>query len=245
MLKRLTAQLASAAALTTLAACGTATSSTGAPTSDTSAKDTQPPASTPASPSASTSTAASGACTYSPDAQGAAKKVNPPPSKPTVKGKVDVTMKTTLGDLHATLDAGKTPCTVNSFVSLAKQGFYDNTPCHRLTTAGIFVLQCGDPTGQGTGGPGYTVPDELSGKETYGPGTLAMANTGQPNSGGSQFFIVYKNTPLPPSYAVFGKVDKAGVKTVAKAAKKGTDNAFGQGDGHPKVKSVINSVTVG
>jgi len=245
MLKRLPALFVSAAALTVLAACGTAASSTGAPTSSTSAKDTTSPSSTPTGPGTSASPAAGGDCAYTPDAQGAAKKVNPPPSKPTVSGKVAVTMKTTLGDLHATLDATKTPCTVNSFVSLAKQGFYDNTPCHRLTIAGIFVLQCGDPTGQGTGGPGYTVPDELSGQETYGPGTLAMANAGQPNTGGSQFFIVYKSTPLPPQYAVFGTVDAAGVKAVSAAAKKGTDNAFGQGDGHPKVKSVIQSVRVG
>ncbi len=107
------------------------------------------------------------------------------------------TIATSVGTLEATLDADKAPCTVNSFVSLAKQGFFDNTPCHRLTTAGIYVLQCGDPTGTGTGGPGYTIPDEFSTTDTYGPGTLAMANTGQPNSGGSQFFIVYKNTPLP------------------------------------------------
>ena len=151
------------------------------------------------------------------------------------------------GLIGAKLDADKTPCTVNSFVSLAKQGFFDKTPCHRLTAtpATIFVLQCGDPTGTGTGGPGYTIPDELSGNETYGPGTLAMAKTQQPNSGGSQFFIVYRNTPLPPNYTVFGQVDAAGLKAVRKVAKQGTDNAFGDGDGHPKVPVTIDSVTVG
>jgi peptidyl-prolyl cis-trans isomerase B (cyclophilin B) len=134
---------------------------------------------------------------------------------------------------------------VNSFVSLARQGFFDKTPCHRLTTVSIYVLQCGDPSGTGTGGPGYTIPDELSGDETYGPGTLAMANIGQPNSGGSQFFIVYQNTPLPPQYTVFGQVSPAGIRAVRKIAKQGTDNAFAQGDGHPKVPVTLQQVTVG
>jgi peptidyl-prolyl cis-trans isomerase B (cyclophilin B) len=179
------------------------------------------------------------------DPQAATRKVNPPPETPDVQGKVHVTMKTSIGTLDATLDADKAPCTVNSFVSLARQGFFDKTPCHRLTTAqtGIFVLQCGDPSGTGTGGPGYTIPDELSGTETYGPGTLAMANTGQPDSGGSQFFIVYRDTPLPPKYTVFGQLAPAGVKAVQKVAKQGTDDAFGQGDGHPKVSVNLESVT--
>ncbi|HEY2877852.1 peptidylprolyl isomerase [Nocardioides sp.] len=186
-------------------------------------------------------------CDYPDAPQGATGNVSKPPSTPDVQGTVDVTMTTSIGSIGAKLDADKTPCTVNSFVSLARQGFFDKTPCHRLTTtpATIFVLQCGDPTGTGTGGPGYTIPDELSGNETYGPGTLAMAKTQQPNSGGSQFFIVYQNTPLPPNYTVFGQVDAAGLKAVQKVAKQGTDNAFGDGDGHPKVPVTIDSVTGG
>jgi len=186
-------------------------------------------------------------CDYPSAPQGATRKVTPPPQTPDVSGTVDVTMKTSIGTLDATLDADKTPCTVNSFVSLAKQGYFDNTPCHRLTTqpSSIFVLQCGDPSGTGTGGPGYTIPDELSGHETYGAGTLAMAKTDQPNSGGSQFFIVYQDTPLPPDYTVFGRVDPAGVKAVQKIAKKGTDNANGPGDGHPTVSVTLDSVTAG
>ena len=186
-------------------------------------------------------------CDYPDAPQGATGNASKPPSTPDVQGTVDVTMTTSMGSFGAKLDADKTPCTVNSFVSLAKQGFFDKTPCHRLTAtpATIFVLQCGDPTGTGTGGPGYTIPDELSGNETYGPGTLAMAKTQQPNSGGSQFFIVYQNTPLPPNYTVFGQVDAAGLKAVRKVAKQGTDNAFGDGDGHPKVPVTIDSVTVG
>ncbi len=187
------------------------------------------------------------ACSYPTDPQGAAKKVNPPPSVSTVSGSVPATLVTTIGTWKATLDATQAPCTVNSFVSLAKQGYFDHTPCHRLTTApsGIYVLQCGDPTGTGTGGPGYTIPDELSGKETYGPGTLAMANTGAPNSGGSQFFVVYKKTGLPPHYTVFGHLTAAALQTVQKTAAKGTDNAFGVGDGHPKVKVDLLRVTTG
>jgi peptidyl-prolyl cis-trans isomerase B (cyclophilin B) len=186
-------------------------------------------------------------CDYPDDPQAATRQVDPPPGTPDVHGKVPVTLQTSIGTLDATLDADRTPCTVNSFVSLARQGFFDKTPCHRLTTspATIFVLQCGDPSGTGTGGPGYTIPDELSGKETYGPGTLAMANTGQPDSGGSQFFIVYQNTPLPPDYTVFGQVDPAGVKAVQKMAKQGTDDAYGDGDGHPKVTVTLESVTAG
>ena len=194
-----------------------------------------------------TGSASTVTCDYPADAQGAAKKVEAPPATPTVSGTVDATIATSAGTLNATLDADKAPCTVNSFVSLAEQGYFDNTPCHRLTTAKtqIFVLQCGDPTGTGTGGPGYTIPDEFSPSDTYGPGTLAMANTGQPNSGGSQFFIVYEQTPLPPSYTVFGTISPAGVKAVQKVAAKGTDNAFGQGDGHPKEKVTITKVTTG
>jgi peptidyl-prolyl cis-trans isomerase B (cyclophilin B) len=186
-------------------------------------------------------------CDYPAAPQAATRTVDPPPETPDVQGKVPVTMRTSIGVLEATLDADRTPCTVNSFVSLARQGFFDDTPCHRLTTAetNLFLLQCGDPSGTGTGGPGYTIPDELSGDETYGPGTLAMANTGHPDSGGSQFFIIYRTTALPPQYTVFGQVDAAGLKAVRKVAKQGTDDAYGAGDGHPKVAVTLDTVTTG
>jgi peptidyl-prolyl cis-trans isomerase B (cyclophilin B) len=232
-LVRRTLPVAVVVLLPLLAACGGGASSTAA---DGGAQ----------SPSKTQSSSSSGvACDYPDAPQGKTGHASKPPSTPTVQGQVTVTMKTTIGDLGATLDADTAPCTVNSFVSLAQQGFFDNSPCHRLTTAesGIYVLQCGDPTGTGTGGPGYTVPDELSGNETYGPGTLAMANTNQPNTGGSQFFIVYKTTPLPSTYTVFGHLDAAGLAHVQKAARAGTDNAFGAGDGHPKVTVTIDSVT--
>ncbi len=235
VLRRCAVPVAALVLLPMLAACGGGDSSTAA---DPGAQ----------SPSQSQSTSTSNvSCDYQDDPQGATGKVDKPPSSPDVQGKVTVTLATSIGTLDATLDADTAPCTVNSFVSLAKQGFFDKSPCHRLTVAPstIFVLQCGDPTGTGTGGPGYTVPDELSGKETYGPGTLAMANTGQPDTGGSQFFIVYQDTPLPPQYTVFGHLEAGGVQDVQKAAAKGTDNAFGQGDGHPNESVTINGVTVG
>ncbi len=220
VLTRLAACAAALVLVPTLAACGGGTSSTAA---------------TGGTP-----------CSYPADTAGqAARKVDPPPSSTTLHGSVPLTLDTSVGTLKATLDATAAPCTVSSFVSLAKQGYFDNTPCHRLTTSGIYVLQCGDPTGTGTGGPGYTVPDELSGTETYGPGVLAMANTGQPNSGGSQFFIVYADSSahLGQLYTVFGKLDSSSVKTVQKVASKGTDNATG--DGQPKEKVTITKATTG
>ena len=234
MLTRLASAAAIVALVPALSACGGSSSSSVA---------VDPAAGSP--PTASGSTGDT--CDYPSDPQGAARKVDPPPATPTATGSVQATIETTAGTLDATLDADKAPCTVNSFVSLAEQGYFDNTPCHRLTTAAtqIFVLQCGDPTGTGTGGPGYTIPDEFSPNDTYGPGTLAMANTGQPDSGGSQFFIVYQQTPLPPKYTVFGHISPAGVKAVRKVAAKGTDNAFGQGDGHPKEQVTITRVTTG
>lgn len=220
---RLGAVLATLVAVSALAGCSGGSST---------AKDTSP-----------TTRAATGpACTYSSDGRPAAKKVALPPDHAAVSGAEDVTISTSAGDIKATLDADKTPCTVNSFVSLADQGYFDKTPCHRLTTQGIYVLQCGDPTGTGSGGPGYSFPDELSGHEKYGPGTLAMANAG-PDTNGSQFFIVYADTQLPPSYAVFGKIDAAGLKVVQGIAAKGTDN--GTPDGAPKEKVEISTVKAG
>ncbi|GAB3789028.1 peptidylprolyl isomerase [Nocardioides ungokensis] len=222
MLKRPLSVLAAAAAVLALAGCSSDDSSS-------TVADTAP-----------TRSATGPACSYSSDGRPPAKKVSLPPDHATVTGDEAVTLKTNAGDIKATLDASSTPCTVNSFVSLADQGYFDSTPCHRLTTQGIYVLQCGDPSGTGAGGPGYQFDDELSGKETYGPGTLAMANAGA-NTNGSQFFIVYGNSPLPPSYTVFGKVDAAGLKVVQAIADKGT--ADGGPDGAPKDKVEIESVT--
>ncbi len=104
------------------------------------------------------------------------------------------------------------------------------------------MLQCGDPTGTGAGSPGYRFAEELTGKETYPAGTLAMARTSQPSSQGSQFFLVFGDTQLRPDYTVFGTIDAAGVKALAALAAQGTDNSEGVGVGRPVAPAVITSV---
>ena len=179
-------------------------------------------------------------CQY-PEGAPAETEVDPPADRAAYTGEVPVTIETSVGDIEATLDADSAPCTVNSFTSLASQGYFDGTSCHRLTTEGIFVLQCGDPAASGMGGPGYSFPDELDREETYGPGTLAMANSG-PDTNGSQFFIVYGDSPLDPAYTVFGEVSEEGIAVVEQVAAEGTDT--GAGDGAPKTPVEITSVTV-
>jgi peptidyl-prolyl cis-trans isomerase B (cyclophilin B) len=167
------------------------------------------------------------------------------------KAKYAMSLTTNEGGISIAMDAAKTPRTVNSFKSLADKGFFDGTKCHRLTTQGIFVLQCGDPKGDGSGGPGYTIPDEnltalgkagADGSVTYPAGTVAMANTGQPDSGGSQFFLVYKDSKLPPGYTPFGTMDDKGLKAVQDVAKAGV--AGGVQDGAPKKAVTIEKATV-
>jgi peptidyl-prolyl cis-trans isomerase B (cyclophilin B) len=150
---------------------------------------------------------------------------------------------TNCGTIIVSLFGGKAPHTVNSFAFLAGRGYFNDTPCHRLTTQGIFVLQCGDPTGSGAGGPGYTIPDENLKGATYPAGTVAMANTGQPHTGGSQFFFVYANTSLPPQYTPFGHIT-AGLSVLQRIARAGSDNTNGSGDGHPNQAVVIESFGV-
>jgi len=161
--------------------------------------------------------------------------------------KYTLKLDTTCGEIDVAMKASAAPHTVNSFEFLAGQGYFDHTKCHRLTTQGIYVLQCGDPTGMGTGGPGYTIPDEnLKDKSLkdniYPAGTVAMANTGQKNSGGSQFFLVYKDSQLPPNYTPFGTVSKAGMKVLQKIAKAG--ESTGMGDGAPNATVVIDKASV-
>jgi peptidyl-prolyl cis-trans isomerase B (cyclophilin B) len=152
------------------------------------------------------------------------------------------TVETNCGTIVLSLDAKAAPHTVNSFAFLAGEHFFDSTPCHRLTTAGIFVLQCGDPTGSGGGGPGYEIPDEnLKGAE-YPAGTVAMANAG-PDTGGSQFFLVYKDTApgaLQPNYTPFGRIVE-GLDVLRAIAEQGSNPP---GDGAPVQPVVIESFTV-
>jgi peptidyl-prolyl cis-trans isomerase B (cyclophilin B) len=149
------------------------------------------------------------------------------------------TIKTNCGTIVVALDGKNAPHTVNSFSFLAGKGYFDNTPCHRLTTSGIYVLQCGDPTGTGTGGPGYQFKDENLNGAKYPAGTVAMANAG-PNTNGSQFFFVYADTQLPPSYTPFGTV-KSGLDVLQRIAKAGSNPP---GDGAPTQPVVIESFTV-
>jgi peptidyl-prolyl cis-trans isomerase B (cyclophilin B) len=158
-------------------------------------------------------------CEYpaSQDDQGAPRGLGKPPSTAALAGTVDGTIKTSLGDLKVELDAGKAPCTVNSFAFLAEKKFYEKSKCHRLTDGGLSVLQCGDPTGTGSGGPGYRYANENTKDAKYTRGTLAMAHSQMPDSNGSQFFIVYKDSELPPEYTVFGKIT-SGMEIVDKVA---------------------------
>jgi peptidyl-prolyl cis-trans isomerase B (cyclophilin B) len=162
-------------------------------------------------------------------------------------GTVNITMKSTAGDIPITLDRALAPCTVNSFIELSKQGFFTDTECHRLGTEGLQMLQCGDPTGTGTGGPGYTFKDEVFPELKYGRGILAMANSGA-DTNGSQFFMVYGTAELPASYTVFGSISDAGLAVLDKVAKDGVDPASAaqsqDGTGKPKTPVKFTAVTV-
>lgn len=231
MLKRLLAATATLACLSLLASCGNEGDSTA---TDSAASDSTGDATSSVS------------CEYVEDGSEPAKPVDPPPSEATVSGQVAVTFQTTLGDISGTLDADATPCTVNSFVSLAKQGFFDETPCPRMATSPDFgILQCGDPSGTGSGGPGYSYADELTGDETYQAGTLAMANAGA-DTNGSQFFFVFNDSPgLTPKYNVFGSVDEAGLKLLTDAAQDGDDGSHPAGGGVPNSGPIdITGVTL-
>jgi peptidyl-prolyl cis-trans isomerase B (cyclophilin B) len=182
-------------------------------------------------------------CTYTPSGT-AARKVGVPPAKPAFKGaKYQATIKTNRGTIVLDLLNHEATCTVNSFIYLAAKHYFNNSPCHRLTTAGIYVLQCGDPTGTGSGGPGYKFANENLTGAKYTQGTVAMANAG-PGTNGSQFFLVYRNSlTLPASYTPFGEI-VSGLGIIQNVAKAGTDNSNGNGDGHPKEKVTIESVTI-
>ncbi|MFC4373878.1 peptidylprolyl isomerase [Nocardia halotolerans] len=149
------------------------------------------------------------------------------------------TLETTCGTIALELDAAAAPRTVNSFVFLAGEGYFDHTRCHRLTTDGIYVLQCGDPTATGRGGPGYQFDDENLAGAVYPAGTVAMANAG-PGTNGSQFFLVYRDTHLPPNYTPFGRVT-AGMEALTTVANAGVRT--GGPDGAPVADVVFNTVT--
>lgn len=229
MRKRLLVLPVVAVLLAGLAACSTNSAPAAKPAASTS---------TSTSTSASSTVTQSGTCSY-PASGTPAKPASAPSSEPALAK--TATLSTSAGDVTITLDGDKTPCTVNSFVSLIAQGYFDGTKCHRLTTQGIFVLQCGDPSGSGAGGPGYSFADETSPDMSYPTGTVAMANAG-PDTNGSQFFLVYDDsTGLPPDYTVFGHMDEASVAVVQAIAAKGV--AGGRQDGAPAEAVTITSAT--
>jgi peptidyl-prolyl cis-trans isomerase B (cyclophilin B) len=135
------------------------------------------------------------------------------------------------------------PCTTYSFRFLAQRGYFDGTHCHRLTTQRIFVLQCGDPTGTGSGAPGYQFNDENLTGATYPAGTVAMANAG-PNTNGSQFFIVWKDTKLSPAYTPFGQLTGGSLAVLQRIAAAGDDSQNGPGDGYPARYTVFLHVQI-
>jgi cyclophilin family peptidyl-prolyl cis-trans isomerase len=173
----------------------------------------------------------------------AARSVNPPAATQVpASGTVTYVLTMTEGKVTITLDRAAAPCTAQSFASLADQKFFDQTACHRLVDSTIFVLQCGDPTGSGSGGPGYTFADETDGTESYTAGTVAMANGG-PNTNGSQFFLVYQDsTSLPADYTVFGRMNTASLSVVDRMAAEGQDGSNPAGGGKPNNPSEILSV---
>jgi peptidyl-prolyl cis-trans isomerase B (cyclophilin B) len=171
-----------------------------------------------------------------------ARNVGKPLSGASTVAAYTATLNTSQGTVTLKLNAAKAPCTVNSFVFLAGKKYFDGTTCHRLTTAGIFVLQCGDPTATGSGGPGYQFADENLKGAAYPAGTVAMANAG-PGTNGSQFFLVYKDTTLGPHYTPFGTIG-SGLDVIAKIAAAGSDESNGPGDGKPKLPANISHLTI-
>jgi peptidyl-prolyl cis-trans isomerase B (cyclophilin B) len=187
-----------------------------------------------------------GTCDFTADTTGNPdlKDVGTPPAEVPTSGTVDLTMTTNFGAIGLALDQAKAPCASASFVYLTQQKFFDGTTCHRETDSeGLKVLQCGDPSGTGRGGPSYTFPTQVTGAETYPRGTVAMANSGQ-GTDGSQFFLVFGDSQLPPNYTVVGTVDAAGLDVLDKIAANGNNGANGPGDGAPNQPVTITSMTV-
>lgn len=185
------------------------------------------------------SASAASACAYTPDGK-AARNVGTPSGDVSRLRPYAATLRTNHGVLVFEAETTKAPCTTHSFAYLAGREYFDGTTCHRLTTAGIFVLQCGDPTGTGSGGPGYRFADENLAGAVYPAGTVAMANAG-PGTNGSQFFLVYEDTRLPPHYTPFGKITR-NAHVLDEIARKGTKD--GGGDGAPRQEVTVDSVRI-
>ena len=173
----------------------------------------------------------------------AAPAVDLPNAGITESNKATISFTTTQGEIVIETTPSLAPLTVNAIAALAQKNYFDNTICHRLTTEGIFVLQCGDPTGTGTGGPGFNIPDENlpeAVENNYPAGTVAMANAG-PGTSGSQFFLVYQDTTLGPDYTIWGSITSGLdiLQTIASAGVVG-----GGADGAPVTGVTIESTKV-
>ena len=151
----------------------------------------------------------------------------------------EATLTTNLGEITIALNAAATPITVNNFVSLARKGFYDKTTFHRVIKG--FMIQGGDPKGDGTGGPGYRFDDESFSGE-YTRGTIAMANAG-PNTNGSQFFIMHADYPLPKNYVIFGSVIR-GMEVVDSIATAPTKTGLSGENSTPVTPVVVSKVVI-
>ena len=190
-------------------------------------------------------TAATAKCTYVADSTSQGGPGVPTDTTPSNTGKIKLKVATTQGNMVFTLDRSLAPCAVNSWDHLVTAGFFSNSPCHRLTTSTLKVLQCGDPTGTGTGGPGYTFDEEKPTKsDPYPKGAIAMANSGSQGTTGSQFFICYESCSdaLSNDYSLVGSVT-SGLDVVQKVADAGSDNSNGTGDGKPNLPITITSIT--
>lgn len=189
-------------------------------------------------------------CTY--EAAGeAANDATPPEQTEDVPatGTLNVDLNTNQGPIGMELDRSTAPCTVNAIEHLVETDYYDDTVCHRLTTSGIFVLQCGDPTGTGSGGPGFQFANEYPTDEAedadtpviYPRGSIAMANAGA-DTNGSQFFLNYEDSPLPPQYTYFGQITEEGLATLDGVAEAGVEG--GAADGAPAEEVRIESADI-
>ncbi len=170
--------------------------------------------------------------------------VDPPDTEVPAEGTAALRMATSLGDLVLTLDRAGAPCAAASMLHLAGRGFFDGSACHReVDSEGLQVLQCGDPTGTGAGGPTYAFPTDADGDETYPRGTVAMANGGR-GLDGSQFFLVWGDSRLPPDYTVVGTIDDAGLAVLDTVAANGNDGSLdpSPGGGAPNVPVTVESM---
>ncbi len=216
----------------TLTACGNTTETSSTSTPNTSEEITQPEPVTESDITCSET-----------KAKGHDPKLIPTPTAVLTKFPKSFTLVTNCGNIVISTVGSKAPFTMTSIAALAKGGYYDESLCHRLTTEGLFVLQCGDPTATGSGGPQFTYPDEnlpQNVENNYPEGTVAMANSG-PNTNGIQFFLVYADTTLAPSYTIWGTITSGLdiLKAIAKAGAVG-----GAPDGKPAKTIAISKVLV-